>query len=379
MYITIPFVAHGVNMLPNPYVVGMPSLTGIDGLVHQLERLIQQQNPNLISGLFSWSLCMQKCEVLPGHPRIVNYEHSKRSKRDTPPTTLDERKGIVEGTLFICADMLENASSVMLGLLVEKISQTLRFCGGVLRLAGSIQLFENISDALRSLPPRPGFFVEDAHHLLNDHEGESRLENMIELLARTNHYKLKEERQKAEVAQLRADRALKNTIDKQLKKKGTFLADLIENPDGLENPYTTLSMDVLEFIIIRIREKIFIGELENGEYHLSQAKAAKQLLINELEQQRRIDEAEANKPYLGYLSPAHIGFALLEAPREKRNARHGYEHAYAEPVLGLVRLRSKESVILNIKNEDNAPKVFWERIIERNSHNVVTEFNLKGY
>ena len=39
----------------------------------------------------------------------------------------------------------------------------------------------------------------------------------------------------------------------------------------------------------------------------------------------------------GWIVPANLGYALLEPPRERRGARDGRHHAFAEPMIGLIR------------------------------------------
>lgn len=60
----------------------------------------------------------------------------------------------------------------------------------------------------------------------------------------------------------------------------------------------------------------------------------------------------------GYLVPAAIGYRLLETPqpRYQRNAAEQYDHAFAEPMLGVVRLRSCASYRRQYLNE---PVASW--------------------
>lgn len=60
----------------------------------------------------------------------------------------------------------------------------------------------------------------------------------------------------------------------------------------------------------------------------------------------------------GYLVPAAIGYRLLETPqpRYQRNAAEQYDHAFAEPTLGVVRLRSCASYRRQYLNE---PVASW--------------------
>jgi len=60
----------------------------------------------------------------------------------------------------------------------------------------------------------------------------------------------------------------------------------------------------------------------------------------------------------GYVVPAAIGYRLLETPRPRyqRNAAEQYDHAFAEPMLGVVRLRSCASYRRQYLNE---PVASW--------------------
>lgn len=54
-----------------------------------------------------------------------------------------------------------------------------------------------------------------------------------------------------------------------------------------------------------------------------------------------------------WLSATSLGYSLINEPTERVNARDGYPHAFAEPLLGLVQYRF-------IRQTDNAKLPFWQ-------------------
>lgn len=86
-------------------------------------------------------------------------------------------------------------------------------------------------------------------------------------------------------------------------------------------------------------------------------------LLRLLAEQRAhgLEEGEGGRihgDYQGYRVPVGIGFRALEAPRYREGARGGYPHQYAEPVIGLARLRTSASVRLAIA-AGRTPPIFW--------------------
>lgn len=67
-----------------------------------------------------------------------------------------------------------------------------------------------------------------------------------------------------------------------------------------------------------------------------------------------------NLSWQGFLTPVIRGYSLLEPPRVRESLRDDYRHAYAEPIIGLVRMRSLSSVMLHLdEGSDERPEVFW--------------------
>lgn len=68
---------------------------------------------------------------------------------------------------------------------------------------------------------------------------------------------------------------------------------------------------------------------------------------------------DATEAYHGRILPTLIGYRLLEAPRKRTGARRGYEHAFAEPLIGLLRAQLVGSVLATREREGRLPPVFF--------------------
>jgi len=275
----VPFKADGVDLLANAYVVGFPSMTGVAGGMHQIERKIKEIAPGLINKFECFSLVLDKCELKEGHPRIINYMKAKRSSGVTPPTTLDKKTGAVSGYLLATIDCKDDVNVTTLIEVADRAIQNVRFCGGMIFTKGGFSAYHELKDALAAMKSTsPLFVVEDMSELLTDKK--ERVDLMLKLLSRPKN----------------------------------------------------------------IEKTAFIFKDEN----------------------------------YGYLSPTSIGYVLLEEPNKKACVRNDFLHAYAEPQIGLVRLRTIGSTLLALRAAENdpdflAPAILWnyEKITTENQTQLI--------
>lgn len=261
--ISIDFNAFSVNVSANPHVIGLPTMNAIDGYAHNIEREFGIE-------LKGWSIAYRRCEVLDGHPKIVRYELDQRPEKDksTIANILDRRLAQVEGVLIL--NVKDRPDSEVLMTMNERI-EALRFSGGSIILGKTnVQIWRDYKACFQEISRsymEPHFLVEDKSELLlNPPEGLTKLDWLMDLVARPKTYEEKE----------------------------TVYA------------YGT--------------------------------------------------------DYLGYLTPIIKGYKLLESPRKRDYVRGGYDHAYAEPIIGVGRMRSMVSVMhgLNDKTADSeAINVRW--------------------
>lgn len=69
-------------------------------------------------------------------------------------------------------------------------------------------------------------------------------------------------------------------------------------------------------------------------------------LLNQL--QGRDAKGQVQEGSKGWLTPTLLGYRLLEPPRERLGARFGYQHAFADPLLGIVEyisVRRRQEII----------------------------------
>lgn len=92
-----------------------------------------------------------------------------------------------------------------------------------------------------------------------------------------------------------------------------------------------------------------------------------------------LEDEDENKEYMGYLVPIAKGFVPVEDQAVDRGARNGHLHLYAEPVIGIARLRSLRSLIFHVNNEtEDKVACFW-RYPQKPAHEgglIVNSYNI---
>lgn len=267
-FITIDLDASGVQISGNIHVIGLPTLNAIDGFAHNISREFDLP----VQG---WAIAYRKCEVLDGHPMVVNYELGHKGKKETTPYILDRRQARIGAVLFLDLGDENSLSKSEVTESLESRVEALRFSGGTFIIGkAGIRSWDSIEPAMEHVAKsyvEPHFLLEDQSELLNHPpEGLGRLD---------------------------------------------WLLDLVARPKDYQGEDTTYAYE---------------------------------------------------GPYKGYLAPVVKGYKLLEKPRPRKDVRHDYLHAYAEPIIGVARMRNLVSVLshMSTNDEDDALRVFWAGFID---------------
>jgi len=64
--------------------------------------------------------------------------------------------------------------------------------------------------------------------------------------------------------------------------------------------------------------------------------------------------------YEGWILPSLVGYRLLESPRLRAGARGNFPHAFAEPIVGLLRAQLVGSVLKDFDRHGEWPEVFFQ-------------------
>lgn len=176
---TIDFTAIDFNASGNLLVLGYPPLTGIDGLVHCIER-------DTGIRVIGWALGVRSLDLKNGHMKPVNYEHRHKSKHADTPYIRDRRSATLTGNLLIQISDNDLPDDICESL--EDRIESLRFCGGNIRLGESgVSLWHTTYDALRLIAvshEQSPFFLEDKSQLLDEAPaGLSKTEWLMDLTA----------------------------------------------------------------------------------------------------------------------------------------------------------------------------------------------------
>lgn len=159
----------------NPFVIGFPALTGIDGFVHAIERESDIQ-------IIGWSFAACTLSVREGHFKAINYELRHKAKHADTPYIRDRRSGSLTGLMMLMVD--EETLPADVCDYLEDSLLSLRFCGGNLSIP-SVSLWHSVHEALEfiaSTKVQPPFFIEDRSALLDEApRGISKTEWLLDL------------------------------------------------------------------------------------------------------------------------------------------------------------------------------------------------------
>jgi CRISPR type I-F-associated protein Csy2 len=305
LFLTINHQAHDVNLLGNLYTAGLPAMTALGGFTHAIERdinrLIKINDGNLEykSVQIFHSIDSPEGNYSKMSKRLIRYKRDANDK-NKPATLEGQIEGHIDQTIVMKIsgdeESINSISSQCAEGGLNRLIETKRFAGGTITL-NSLNAYDTFSDALSSVPLiYNAYIVEDKTELLTD-------------MAENNESKL--------------DTLIKLVIDRPIADKNA-----------------------------NKQKKLLVTELKNMKGKEGE-KAAKASLDAHVEQ-------EAEKEHIGYLVPTANGFFPAEQPNHSRSSRSGYPHLYAEPTLGLARLRSMNSFLYHYMNsETNELNVFW--------------------
>lgn len=168
-----------------------------------------------------------------------------------------------------------------------------------------------------------------------------------------------------------------------VQRRGATLFDPVSKP--LENPMQPMALADLEWTLLlahdrtadeqRFQEALSTMRLAGGEIRSLQIAQfetmdaamgslrsgfwmddATHLLAASENPMKALLQQQRNS---AWMVPVNLGYALLESPKERRGARDGLRHAFAEHMIGLVQYRSIRKVRTEI-TEDRLWRWRWE-------------------
>lgn len=304
-------LASGFTFLANHVASGLPSLTALTGLGENIA--LQCTRAGLPTQFNAISLALRAPATNMGHSRFLRSSSDERSdlesslgdkenKKSFASPTISDLKGSVLLDILVVLEIDDASFAGVPEELMARVARTQRFSGGSLNSLQGTAVQVQVFDSLTSALSRmPGSAL-----MLED-----------------------------------ASDALKTFAAKSGQSLKTALLELITvnraAPVQAEGSAKDASSD------------------EPAAESMDNAQAPAQEDVCE----------EVVRP-AGYFVPAATGFALLETPRVKADSRAaGVPHAYAEPLLGLVRVRQVASVRAQLRrsmmnfDDEVRPAVFW--------------------
>ena len=315
MYIRIPVIAHNVNVMSSAHVTGFPAMTALDGMLHALERQLQANGYQWY--FLNWAVVVDQCMPTAGHRRFVSADRENRKRVEA--STVDEHLADIKLTLVVEAitdgsSTVAHVNSQLQSPEFQVIFDRLRLSGGRTQIHAKpsntiserfcVRAFSSAQDAFKTLN-RQAFLVED--HT-------SRLPQYQALIGKAfeDH-----------CAQISDD------------SEGAMAVDISE----VYQPPTDSLQTLMQLISIPK------GRLSDQE-------------------QSQVQAIKSFRPG-GFYVPLAVGFRQLGETRPDPQSRDpSVEFAYAEPVLGVGRLRKLGSVLFAIANDaehndETLMRVFW--------------------
>jgi hypothetical protein len=351
-FLTIPFSYSAANIRPNDMIAGMPAMSAVSGMVHNVERLLRDQ----------LDIPSFRCEAF--SLIYFNLDRDIASPRRPPeglgggsdmklPALVDIRRAHGEAMLVVNfqipsdqdADRFAGLVTGPDGLAhVESIlSARLRFSGGEMFFGlpgefgnsplnvGISQSWGEVLGSMRKAYPTQGLLVQDMHHLVTKtalDKGVSTLDAVADLIYQSK---------------LAMKSGNKQTPEAELNHPGVEIGQGVEGHETVDPD----DMDLLD--------------LEDGE-------------VPEIDEDAKVmDETEGSNLYLGVLLPCAVGFHEVCAGHDGHSGC--YPHVYVESVLSLVRIRSVASVARDIR-QNRAPWQShfwrWEHLPEHRLYRAVS-------
>lgn len=332
-FLMIPFAYSAANIRPNDMVAGMPAMSAIAGMAHNVERLLRHQLevPSLKGAAFSLVYFnLDRDSTSPRRPP----EGLKGGSDMELPALMDIRRAHGEALLVVNFDIQQQddmdrfaeLSSGPDGLArIESIlSANLRFAGGevFIGLAGEFgnsalnlgvhQAWGDVLSLMLKAYPTQGLLIQDKSHLVSKmalESGVSTLQAMTELVYQS---KL----------------ALKSNYTRSSPVEAVPTTQVSDVEHGQEPvvDVDSLDLDLDDFDLLDLDDSELVGD-ESVEIPISEPDSS---------------------PYLGVLMPCAVGFHEVCAGLAGEGS---YPHVYVESVLSLVRARAIPSVKRDISQE----------------------------
>ena len=355
-FLTIPFRYSAANIRPNDMLAGMPAMSAIAGMAHNVQRLVRQQLeiPSFTSLAFSLVyFSLDRDSASPRRPP----EGLGGGSDMKLPALMDIRRAHGEASLILSFDFTEpedlelfsglTSGSEGLGQLESVLSASLRFAGGEIFIGlpgefgnsalnlGVQQSWADVLGQLQKAYPTQGLLIQDKSELVTAtarERGLSSLEAMVEL---TYQSKLA---LKSNPKQSPAAAASAKAVESDL------VAAILEED--------SLDLDDLDLL-----------DLDDAAPAFDESAEAPS------------EDLDGQAPYLGVLMPCAVGFHEVCAGHAGEGS---YPHVYVESVLSLVRARSIASVKRDIRQDREPWQAHfwrWEHLPTHRIYRAVRHFS----
>ena len=301
MYIGVSFNAYDVNVKGNMYVSGLPALTSLAGLAGAMEHAIKQSIKLEDSIDVSVALFLNQLDVNPGVGADIRYQVGEGSDEMKNASLNDRLTASMGGYIFIriqCVD--EDDEDRILSWSrdpkFKHIMESMRLGGGVISLGSASQ-----------------------------------------------------------VVSLSFDECQNKTISKFNRKNIFIMEDATYLIDECRN-HDEDRLDCLMRLVSFKKKKNNSDEAKNP---VTQENGIDQEIKEEVSGED-VKEDNSDETYLGHIVPIAKGFASIESPQERNGVRRSNTlHVYAEPVIGLCRLRSLPSLLKLMASDEDLPLIFF--------------------
>jgi len=390
--IAVPMRVYGVNLMSNTYVVGLPSLAGIQGFVTSLEIDSLQKGHDV--SIVAWAAGFLDVTAHKSKPSLSVYTaKNKPSETDNTINASDEFKlrGNIDLILYLNVETDEDIGPYVSFL--ERRLEAKRLCSGSIFLSKNSPLRHDKSShrglsrlICRAGKGRPQFFVEDQTHTLE----EPRLESLLNKIIRPKSVLYEESPDKVrEIQKSVIDQVINGSEHETIAK--TLLSILLSHEKEMISAFggddvTTLwclkSWTSIAFssegkgtpLAKDLKKGLGKVDVKAGEPdQLEQADVIWQAILPLAELAlSRYRNTHRDDVYEGYMVPVQIGFAAITKPENKEGLRllsdgSAPKHCFVEPQIGMARMRAHYSVLSALLNEDEDITVYWSSHVCRDN------------
>lgn len=362
-FLTIPFSFSAANIRPNDMIAGMPALSAVGGMAHNIQRVFQSEFGLSSFEVSAFSLVYFNMDTQDSAPK--RPMQGVKDGKPTLPGLMDIRRGFGEAAVILYFDVQDTfeykkfselMSSVEGELRIKNLlDMHIRFAGGEIDTGTMGEygghefktfLAQHWEDALRKMMrayPTQGLLLQDMSAELSKKalaEGVTSLEAMHSLLLESQVERY-ERFSKEKQPPIQVGERVEFPADhKAITNSETVVAPL--------EPVEELVMDDDYFL------KLLSEDFQDS--------------VEYLDESTPQDTSEDSViQYLGTLLPAVVGFHEICEPR-------GQQY-FVEPVLSLVRARVLPSVTLDITQGRAAWQNHfwcWQHLLEHQLHRTVS-------